>query len=333
LRRRSRRFLLQAAAQRRGNDLRTVFWRDALRGLPNHCSQDGTDIRPWSPARDVFKKVLARQVIPGNAHVGRSLFDRRFALRTGAVVAGCLIVLTVGPSCGSNRARSKPTRGKDIGSSLTLSHAPVRRLRVPHYVTSGFYPRVVGPERAVNAALRRAILADQHAYAPRARRAAKAAANGNNGIYSVSVDRGLVSASSTVVSALLPSTKLYPGGNEGTTWIGVTVRVPSGRVVQVSDLFAAPGRGLQALANAWKDRIRRSQPRAWPCVRNWLADYRPTPDNYRLFGLTPNGLAVGFWAEPACPALKAILPYHVLRPYLSALGRRLVDGVRAPRFS
>jgi hypothetical protein len=53
---------------------------------------------------------------------------------------------------------------------------PTPPLRVPGYDTSGTYPQVKGRNvdlRAVNAALRAAVLADQRAYTPYARRERK----------------------------------------------------------------------------------------------------------------------------------------------------------------
>ena len=240
------------------------------------------------------------------------------------------------------RAPSAGSTGSPVGrSSLSARPAPLMvvavptpRFQVPRYDTRGTYPQVRDANldlSAVNAGLRAAVILDQREYAPAARRNSVGTAREYHGLYKTSIDRRLLSASTVVVSALMPATKLYPGGNEGNTWVAVTVRVPSGRPVRITSLFADPSRGLRALASAWKTRVRRTNPRMWPCVRFHLADYRPGARRYRHFALTVQGLTVGFWQEPACNRLAATVPYTVLRPYLGKLGRRLIAGIRRPR--
>jgi dipeptidyl aminopeptidase/acylaminoacyl peptidase len=93
-------------------------------------------------------------------------------------------------------------------------------------------------------------------------------------------------------------------------------------------MFARPKRGLRALAIAWRARIRRTA--GSPCLRIYPDHYRATYSNYRAFALTPTGAAVGSPEIAACYRLAATVPYRVIRPYLSSLGKRLVAGVRAP---
>jgi hypothetical protein len=206
-------------------------------------------------------------------------------------------------------------------------------LQVPRYDTSGTYPQVTGGGldlRSVNAALRAAVVADQSRYARYARREKPRTAPTARGVFRTTVDRRYLSASSVVVSALLPLTReLFPGQHEGDGWLAMTVGVPSGGRVAISDLFANPGRGLRALAEAWKAKIRHTGGRS--CLRIYPGQYRATFANYRNFALTPGGLAVGSWEIAACYRLVATVPYRLLLPYLSKLGSRLVAGVRAPR--
>jgi len=140
--------------------------------------------------------------------------------------------------------------------------------------------------------------------------------------------RRYLSASTGVVSALLPMRELYPGGNDGDGWIAVTVRVPSGERVSLGQLFTDPSVALPALAGAWLGRLTDGE-RTY-CVVNYLADYTPTLSHYKNYALTPEGIAVGFWQEPACERLAAIVPYSAIRPYLSPFGQRVVATVRAP---
>jgi hypothetical protein len=217
---------------------------------------------------------------------------------------------------------------------LAVVAAPTPRFRLLRYDTRGTYPQVRGGTldlRAVNNALREGVLADQREYAPAARKGSIRSAKWYRGVYQTSVDRRLLSASIVVVSALLPATKLYPGGNNGRTWVAVTVRVPSGVPVRLSDLFVEPARALPQLAKAFKAEVRRTEPVMWPCVANFPSDYLPTARNFRHFALTPRGLALGFWQVPACNRLQATVPYSIVQPYLSKLGAALIAGVRAPR--
>jgi hypothetical protein len=209
--------------------------------------------------------------------------------------------------------------------------AKTPRLRVSGYETRGTYPQVrrAGLDlRAVNAALRAAVLADERAYAPYARRQ-RARVPTERGVYRTAVDRKLVSASSVVVSALLPLTReAFPGQSGGDGWLPATVRVPSGARVTIDELFTSPGQGLRALAIAWKAAVRKTA--AAPCLRIYPEAYTATVGHYSAFALTPRGLAVGSWEIAACYRLLATVPYSVLRPYLSRLGLVLVAGVRRP---
>jgi hypothetical protein len=250
--------------------------------------------------------------------------------------ATAVVAAIAAPACGSSTDASDPTASSGTGqaSPLVVVEAPTPPLRVPRYDTEGTFPQVRDGGidlAAVNRALRLAVLSDQREYAPDARRYSRGTARRYRGVYRTTVDRRLLSASTVVVSALMPATKLYPGGNQGRTWVAATVRVPSGQPVRIIDLFAKPERGLRVLAREWKARLRRTRPELWPCVTLTPADYRPTARNYRLFALTVGGLAVGFWQAPACDRLHATVPYAALRPHLSELGKTLVAGVRRPR--
>jgi len=218
-------------------------------------------------------------------------------------------------------------------SALTVIAAPTPRLPVPRYDTHGTYPQVRRGSldlRAVNEALRAAVLADQHSYAAYARRERPRVAYKENGVYQTGIDRNYLSASTVVASALMPLTReVFPGQHGGDGWLGVTVRVPSGTRVTITDLFAQPREGLRALAAAYKARLR--QIYGDPCLRLYPGDYTPTVANYRAFALTPRGLAVGSWEDTACYRVVATVRYRALGPYLSRLGQQLVAAVRRQR--
>jgi hypothetical protein len=242
--------------------------------------------------------------------------------RRVALLACALAVCVTGAGSQLQRVRA-----------LTVRTEPTPRLQVPRYDTSGSIPQVTASGmdlRQVNTALRQAVLRDQRAYAPLARRNARGAGSACRGIYRLAVDRRLLSASSVVVSALLPAIELYLCGNDGKGWVSMTVRVPSGRPVTLAELFRDPeGEGIYKLGVGWFRAIARD----WriECVVAHLPHYQPSLRNYRYFALTPHGLALAFWQEPACNRIVGVVPYRSLRPYLSPLGRRLVAGVRRPR--
>jgi len=104
-----------------------------------------------------------------------------------------------------------------------LIEAPTPHFQVPRYDTSGSIPQVSGTGmdlRKVNIALREAVLRDQREFAPFARKGAIGTAKGYRGIYRTSVSRRLLSASTVVVSALMPAIEQYPGG----VWAKVGLR-------------------------------------------------------------------------------------------------------------
>jgi hypothetical protein len=243
-------------------------------------------------------------------------------------------------SCREGRVRLHST-----ARSLGLSPVQTPRFNVPRYRTGGAYPRVTTPTnldlRRINAALREAVRSDQRAYAPSARSQARSAPQRYYGTYRTAIDRRLVSASTVVVSALIPALKLYPGGNDGSFWISATVRVPTGTRVAMSDLFKDPKMGLRIVAAATKRAVVSND----ACVRGSLASERrlhinydnqgfsATKKNYRHFALTPRGLAIGLdlgqVGAPSCNKIAVIVPYSLVLPSLSHLGARLVAGVRS----
>lgn len=213
--------------------------------------------------------------------------------------------------------------------SLTLVSAATPCLPVQGYATSGSYPAVLGVSKGAaraNVALRRAVVADQLSLAQSVKR--HLVRRGGR-IYETAIDPELVSASTTVVSALIPALKPYPGGAEGRTWIATTVEVRSGRTVGLAAILGRAPLALPRLVRAWESRLPGSTLGAR--MARDPAAYTPTLGHYRLFALTPAGLAFGFPQGPDGPRFTAIVPYRLVRPYLSRLGRRLVAGVRRPR--
>ena len=198
----------------------------------------------------------------------------RQRMLAGLALVAALFASGCGASEGSNGS-SGPSRrwvrSRSV-SPLSVVEAPTPRLRTPGIATSGTYPQVRGGNvdlQAVNAALREVILADQHSFGPYARKTRKELEGPSGpswahtspllpGRYRTTVDRKLVSASAMVVSALLPATtEVFDGQPGGDGWQSMTVRVPSGNPVTISQLFADRSRGLRVLGGAWSDELRR----------------------------------------------------------------------------
>jgi hypothetical protein len=215
-------------------------------------------------------------------------------------------------------------------SPLEVASATTPRFLVTRFATNGTYPRVRGtklPLNAVNKTLRLAILADQQAFEPYARRYAERVAGRRlpsryAGYYETQLDRTLVSASSVVVSVLIPRTRAVlplQAGADG--WLGVTIRVRSGRRVTFPELFSRRAVATRLI----EARIRRANSFDQG-VRRHAAAALANPQ----FVLLPSGLAVGVrdnaWRNDV------LVPYSALRPYLSELGRELVSGTRWPDY-
>jgi hypothetical protein len=220
---------------------------------------------------------------------------------------------------------------------LALTSAPTPRLKVARYDTSGTFPQLAGAPY-VNALLRAVVLDDQRKYAVTARRVVGwlSPSFKARGLYETGVVPRLVSGSTEVASAMFPVRALYPGGNDGDRWLSLTVEVPTGRVVEVGDLFANSSTGLAKLAAAARARVLATNQCVAGGDRTLLAEgTRPTAENFTHFALTPAGLAVGFElgqvGSSACGRVEATVQYATIRPSLSALGRSLVAGVRPPR--
>jgi hypothetical protein len=231
-----------------------------------------------------------------------------------------------------------------LSSSSSATH-PLRVIAAPTprfirgYDTIGRYPNVSGAPNLgeTNAALRQAILDDQDQYAKYARPAVKSSRDGGNpynGIYETWVKRSLTSASTSVVSTLIPALELYPGGNDGQMWISATVDVETGQRVALRAVLAHPSRALPAIARAWDTAFIRQLRHCGGQCRQWWATMKPgspaTFANFRDFALLPSGLAIGLPQYPAGSRMVEIVPYRVIRAYLTPLGQTLVAGVMRP---
>ncbi|MGA2037610.1 MAG: hypothetical protein ABSH04_08525 [Acidimicrobiales bacterium] len=160
------------------------------------------------------------------------------------------------------------------------------------------------------------------------------------GVYALTPRSDLMSASSTVVSALIPALRLFPGGNDGEGWLSTTIDVSSGKSIQILDLFEAPAAALRAIGTSAHAFVMagnscvRGEDLYLEQTRQPVPGFSPTGANYRYLALTRAGLAVGFpngqLASPSCGRVEVTIPYKVIAPYLNKVGKSLVSGVRQP---
>jgi hypothetical protein len=163
-------------------------------------------------------------------------------MKVASLTAAFLVAAT---ACGSgSSARSAGTGAATSSvSPLVVIQARTPPLRLPNYRTSGTYPQTSDGRvdlGAVNAALRRAVLTAQHRYAAFVRREYMSSmpqlfrrGYPYSGTYRTSPRLSLISASTVVVSALVPVQQTLPGGTGGATWLSVTLQVLSGAPVGI----------------------------------------------------------------------------------------------------
>jgi hypothetical protein len=262
-------------------------------------------------------------------------------VRRFAVFASIALPVMTMASC------AKPTGAVTMAASvhvtaLTVTMAPLAPLGVPYYSTRGSFPQVSGgsaPLTATNSALRQIVLSDEEQFAVSARKHAQIPGipmGPGLGLYQMTPQRQLISASSVVVSALVPTLMYYPGGTPNATWLSETVEVPSGKSLSLSDLFTDPSAALKAIATASRTKLLasnsglKSQLEYLQKTHQVFGGFAPTRGNYQYFALLRSGLAVGF---PAYQLLgpgrtELVIPYTVIRPYLNRLGARMLAGVQ-----
>lgn len=235
-------------------------------------------------------------------------------------------------------ARPTPTRSVTKLAVTFLPNPPYGG----DFVTSGTYPQVTGVADlgSINGALRDLVVKDQRADQAKFLNYGPPNPGDGPGTYGTYPEKGSISASSAVVSVLIPTTAIYPGGNDGDSWVSATLLVPSATAVSLDELFATPSVGMAALANAARTQILSTS----ACVQQ---DYNsddfggtkhldegisPSAANYHNFALSPVGLVLGFdqgqLAIEACDAQTTTIAWSQLTPFLSKLGQQVVSELR-----
>ena len=268
---------------------------------------------------------------------GRSAMAGRLVLALVVLAAAAVLGVRIGAS---------PSQQSVVGaaSSPTLDFGVLPDPQFgTGYVTQGGYPQVygLGGLSAVNAALAQAFSSVEEqmrqTFAGLAPREIAGQSTGP-GIYETDPQQGVHYADHTVVSVLVPLDALPPGGTSGETWISATVLVPSGRAVQISDLFAHPSQAMTALRTLFAKGLIASS----ACVAQSLgqiganasflvSELRPTPATFAHFAVTPYGLTVGFpqgtITDDACGNTSATVTWSQVQPMLSSLGVSIEKGV------
>lgn len=244
---------------------------------------------------------------------------------------------------------------RDVLSALSVTYVRIPPLKAPYYHSSGSFPQISASRMnlstiaAVNVSLEKSLSSAENSYAVEARQeenqqeaigVTSAQELSDPGIYQVAPNPHFISATEVVVSALVPVLELYPGGTEGSVWLSVTLRVPSGQPVDISDLFSNRERGLQGLAAEVQSQFAASRTCGVSKTLTYaersllLQGSAPTAKNFKDFALTPRGLMIGFTQGQVCPLAygrtSVTVPYSDLSKYLSSLGQRLVAGARPP---
>jgi hypothetical protein len=204
-------------------------------------------------------------------------------------------------------------------------------------IARGYYPRFISSEvnlQIVNQVMRASIVSNERAFLQTAI-IPPIDKNAKPGTYEMQLTKAVYTANSDVVSFLIPTVTLGPGGTNGDWWFARTIRVPSGSVVLINDLFSASRAGINALSQAALRRLLRSSCVGRSLRGSYLTRIAPRSGNFRFFAFTKGGLALGFpqgeVAPASCGRVRAVVAYSSISRYLSGLGQRLMRSAEASR--
>jgi|SRR3954464_6135993 hypothetical protein len=259
---------------------------------------------------------------------------------------------------GTSASASSPSRLNLPPSSavpLQVIQVATPPLPVPEYrySTSGTYPQVTGATfiDAANRGLTNAMVAYQRRYVAKIYRTYGHHYKGfllgpSRGLfstyskYSIPSQLEHISASTGVVSALIPVEQLYPGGNDGSVWSGLTVRVADGSRVFLRDLFSRSKKALPAITRLARTKLAHTNNSVHASLNDkidrqfMVHSFAPRPRHGAQWALTPTGFAIGYpqglVSCVPCSRIDTTIPYWRLDRYLSDSGRQLIADVRWP---
>jgi hypothetical protein len=208
---------------------------------------------------------------------------------------------------------------------------------------SGTYFKVLTSSSAlgsVNAALQAAVRSEEDRFLTAVN---KAEPIRGPSVFKTTFVREYLSASTAVVSELLPISETLGPGGTGESWIATTVSVPSGRKLDIFDsMFSSSSIGLRLIAASVRHQIMNGVSSQDECVRQsqanlpeFAAGFDPTMSNFTYLSMTTKGLAVGIPQEQiggdACGGIEVTVSYAAVRSALSSEGRKLIGELRSPK--
>ena len=141
-----------------------------------------------------------------------------------------------------------------------------------------------------------------------------------------------VSASSSVVSVLIPTNVNY-GGVSNESWVSATLLTQTARPITFANLFSDTSQALVAISEAARAELLATN----NCVTGDLnaldQGLDPTnPDNFKHYAISPSGLSIGFdryqLGIGACGGPSVTIPWSQLQSNLSNDGRQIVSNLR-----
>jgi hypothetical protein len=199
----------------------------------------------------------------------------------------------------------------------------------------GFYPQVFAKSISVdmiNAKLRSIVIKDETSSLVQARAYYTTDKSLGQELitpahYEVWPSKKLMSASTLLVSVLLPTESTMPGGVNTMYWLSATLLVPTGTSINLSDIFSNPKTGLQLIARIAKRLVLKAN----NCVNSSYHDrinrhffdlgIAPTISNYDDFVFTSSGLDIGFsqgqLAGDSCRITLITIPFNMISSQLN----------------
>jgi hypothetical protein len=204
------------------------------------------------------------------------------------------------------------------------------------FSTDGDYVQVSGMNglAAVNAALKNLIVQDQQNdqttnpdYINQCRTTQQCSYSSGS-----TIDQLFISASSSVVSVLIPTDVNYGGvGNE--SWVSATLSTQTAQPITYTDLFSDTSQALVAISDAAQTELLATNSCLSTDPNTLNQGLDPTnPNNFKHYAISPSGLSIGFdryqLGIGACGGPSVTIPWSQLQSYLNLNGSQTVSMLR-----
>jgi hypothetical protein len=220
-------------------------------------------------------------------------------------------------------------------NTIALYKVPIPPLKVPHYRTSGDIIQVAQngkPLSIVNQQLMNAVVQDENSYSITANKEELSSTSGTSpiqeglvGSYISHLNLSLVTANSKFVSAMIPMTRLFPGGTDGSEWLSVTILTSTGSTISMQQVIgniekfkSAVAHGIMhgsVLAYCGTSFVKSTQ------LSPFIPMFLSVPNSETYFSLSSNGVIV----PPSCGGLLMKIPMTIVRTYLTRFGVKLLS--------